>query len=115
MNQKQKGSRRELELAHLIQDKGFKDAHRTQQYCGDTSDNAADVVGLPYIHIECKGTQVTNLNKFIKQAQRDAAKKKTDELPTVFYKRDREPWLVVMNVDDWFKLYETYLKSKENL
>lgn len=112
MNQKKKGSRRELELAHIFQDKGFKDAHRTQQFCGDTSDNAADVVGLPFIHVECKGTQVTNINAFIKQAKRDAAKKKTKELPTVFYKRNNEPWLVVMDIEDWFKLYNEFLKNR---
>lgn len=115
MNQKKKGSRRELELAHIFQDKGFKEAHRTQQFCGDTSDNAADVVGLPYIHVECKGTQVTNINSFIKQAKRDSAKKKMEELPTVFYKRNNEPWLVVMDLNDWFKLYDEFLKNKNQL
>jgi Holliday junction resolvase len=109
VNSKQKGSRRERELASILRDKGYTDARRTQQYCGNTGD-ASDVVGLPHIHCEVKGTQVTTINKFIKQAKRDSKNK--DDIPTVFYKRNNEPWLVVMDIDDWFEFYTAWKKER---
>lgn len=113
INSKQKGSRRERELAKILVSKGFEDAHRTQQFCGNTGDDASDVVGLPYIHIECKGTNVTSFYDFMNQAKRDSAKKKTEQYPVVFYKRDNKPWLVIMNIDDWFIIYNEFLKNKK--
>lgn len=112
VNSKAKGSRRERELANILKDKGYDEARRTQQYSGVTGE-ASDVIGLPNIHIEVKGTQVTNINAFIKQAKRDSQNNEY-ELPAVFYKRNYEPWLVVMDLDDWFELYEAWQKIKQN-
>lgn len=114
MNQKQKGNRREREFANICKEQGFEEAHRTQQFCGNTSEDASDVVGLPFIHCEVKGTQVTNINQFMKQAKRDSKKKNREEYPVVFYKRNNQPWLAVMEVDDWFKFYKKFLEGKEN-
>ena len=99
-NSKQKGKRGELELSHKLQEYGF-DTRRGQQYCGANGD--ADVVGLDKIHIECKRVENLNLYKAIEQAQHDA---KENELPTVFHRKDRQPWLVTMTLDDWIKLYK---------
>ena len=72
-----------------------------------------DVIGLPFIHTEVKRTNVTNINDFISQAKRDNdLKKDTPNVPVVFYKRDRKPWLAVMDLDDWFEFYEEWLKTK---
>ncbi len=46
------------------------DCRRGQQYCGCSG--AADVVGLPGIHIECKRVERLNLHDAMDQAVRDA-------------------------------------------
>ena len=100
LNSRQKGKRGELELAHKLQEYGY-DTRRGQQYCGANGD--ADVVGLPNIHIECKRVQNLNLYNAIKQAQNDA---NSNELPTVFHRKDRQEWLVTMTLEDWMKIYK---------
>lgn len=100
LNSRQKGKRGELELSHKLQEYGY-DTRRGQQYCGANGD--ADVVGLPNIHIECKRVQNLNLYNAIKQAQNDA---NSNELPTVFHRKDRQEWLVTMTLEDWMKIYK---------
>ena len=50
-SQRDKGKRGEQELARVFRDYGFKDAHRTQQFCGRGGESA-DVIGLP--KIQCR-------------------------------------------------------------
>ena len=45
------------------------------------------------------------------QAVRDSAG--TDDLPAVFHRRSKMPWLVVMRLEDWVELYRAYLAKKE--
>ena len=115
MNSKQKGNRREREFAEICREQGFIEARRTQQFCGNSGTDSSDVVGLPYIHCEVKGTQATSFNQFLKQAKRDSKKKGKDELPVVFYKRNNQPWMAVMDLEDWFKVYKSYLERKKNV
>ena len=49
-NGKRKGKEGELELAHKLEEYGYK-TKRSVQYNG--KDGQADVIGLPHIHIEC--------------------------------------------------------------
>lgn len=113
MNSKQKGNRREREFAQICRNHGFEDARRTQQFCGNTTEDASDVVGLPYIHCEVKGTQATSFNQFLKQAKRDSEKKNRDEIPVVFYKRNNQPWMAVLDLEDWFEMYKAYREKKD--
>lgn len=101
MNSKRKGKRGELELARKLREYGY-DCRRGQQYSGIGGD---DVVGLPYIHIECKRQERLNVYEAIRQAQRDA---REDEKPAVFWRRNREGWLVVMKLEDWIELYREW-------
>jgi Holliday junction resolvase len=101
INSKKKGKRGELELARKLREFGY-DCRRGQQYSGIAGD---DVVGLPYIHIECKRQERLNVYEAIRQAQRDA---KEDEKPAVFWRRNREEWLVVMRLEDWIELYREW-------
>lgn len=101
INSKRKGKVGELELAKVLREYGY-DCRRTNQYCGNTGE-ASDVVGLPYIHIECKRVERLNLDDAVKQAERDA---KDDELPTVFHRKNHHKWLVTMTLDDWMKMYK---------
>lgn len=101
INSKRKGKVGELELSKVLREYGY-DCRRTNQYCGNTGE-ASDVVGLPYIHIECKRVERLNLDDAIKQAERDA---KSDELPAVFHRKNHHKWLVTMTLDDWIALYK---------
>lgn len=102
INSKAKGARRERELASKFREYGFN-ARRGQQYCGANGD--ADVVGLPGIHIECKGVERLNVYDAISQAKADA---REGEIPTVMWKRNNCEWLVFVPFDDFMKLYRAY-------
>ena len=108
LNSKQKGKRGELELVHKLQHYGFN-TRRSVQYNGKTEDGQADLVGLPNIHIECKRVEKLNLYDAIAQAKRDA---KTEELPTVFHRKNDSEWLVTMRLDDWIELYKKYEEAE---
>ena len=101
MNSKIKGKGGELELASLLRGYGYQGCRRGQQYCGTNGD--ADVIGLPGIHIECKRVEKLNIEKAMEQARQDARK---EELPSVFHRKNRNPWLVTMTMEDWMKLYK---------
>lgn len=101
-NGKQKGKRGELECANKLKEYGFN-CRRTAQYNGKELDSKADVVGLSGIHIEVKRVERLNIDTAMEQAIRDC---KSEEMPTVFHRRNGKPWLVTMNLDDWVKLYK---------
>lgn len=99
-----KGKVGERELAAALRAEGFESARRGQQYSG--SETSADVVGLPGIHIECKRVERLNIYEAMEQAQRDAGE--SGELPAVFHRRNRKPWLVTMPLSDWMILYRKW-------
>lgn len=103
MSSKQKGKRGELELAHELKKYGYTDVRRSVQYNGRTNDSAADLVGLPGIHIECKRVEKLNINSAMDQAVRDHA---DGEMPAVFHRRNRGEWMVTMRLEDWMQLYK---------
>ena len=102
VNSKKKGSRVELQLANLLKEHGY-DTRRTAQYNGKELDSKADVVGLEGIHVECKAVERLNIHDAIEQAIRD---NKSDDLPAVFHKKNRKPWLVTMTLEDWLTIYK---------
>lgn len=103
VNSKQKGARFERTLAKMFREQGYE-ARRTQQYCGATED-ASDVVGLPYIHVEAKHYKNRAFDyEWMEQAKCDAK----NNIPAVFHKTDNHEVLVTMTLDDWFKLYREF-------
>lgn len=106
-NSRQKGKRGELALARRLREYGYN-ARRGQQYSGANGD--ADVVGLPFVHIECKWVEKLNIFDAVAQAERD---KKDGEIPVVFHKKNNHDWLVTMKIDDWIKIYKEF-EIKEN-
>ena len=108
INSRVKGKNGELELAHKLNDYGYR-CRRTNQYCGNTGD-ASDVVGLDYIHIEVKRVQALNLDEAMEQAKRDS---KEEQMPAVFHRKNNKKWKVTMELEDWIKLYNEYYSSKE--
>lgn len=100
MNSRQKGAAGERELAKVLRGYGYE-CRRGQQYCGSNGD--ADVVGLPGIHIECKRVEKLNIQNALCQAQNDA---KPGEMAAVFHRKNREPWKVTVDLEDFMRLYE---------
>ncbi len=111
-SQREKGKRGERELAGHLRDYGY-DCRRGQQYCG--RNGAADVVGLPGIHIECKRVERLNLHDAMDQAVRDteALSEECRPLPAVFHRQDHEEWLVTMRLEEWIHLYREWESGRE--
>ena len=105
VNSKAKGARFERELAGIFREKyGYK-ARRTAQYCGNTGE-AADVVGLPGLHIEAKHQEKMYLYDWVDQSKRDA--EGTGKLPAVFHKKNYAEILVTMPLDSFMTIYREY-------
>lgn len=101
INSRQKGAKGERELARILKDYGY-DCRRGQQYNGLEGE---DVVGLDYIHIECKRVERLNLEEAVEQAKRDT---KEGQYPAVFHRKNNRKWLVTMELKDWINLYNEY-------
>ena len=100
MNSRGKGAAGERGLGKVLRGRGYT-ARRGQQYSGANGD--ADVVGLPGVHIECKRVERLNVYEAMAQARRDA---RPGEIPVVMHRKNRQPWLVTMDINDWLVMYE---------
>lgn len=114
INSKQKGARFERELARRLKEYGYDNVRRTVQYCGKTGE-AADLVGLPGVHIEAKAVERLNIYDAIAQAKQDAH---GIDLPAVFHKKNYHEILVTMELDDFMQIYrhfevDLYFKGRE--
>lgn len=96
-----KGRGGEIELAHALQSYGYDVRPGEPLNYG----KEPDLSGLPNIHIECKRAETLRLSEWMAQATKDA-QRFHDGAPTLFYRRSREPWRVVMNFSDWIQLYK---------
>lgn len=99
-NSRSKGKRGELEIARILKERGYE-ARRGQQYCGANGD--ADVTGVPGLHLEIKRTEACQPYKYIEQAKNDA---KDGEVPIVLHRQSRKKWIVIMDMEDFFDMYE---------
>ena len=95
-----KGRAGELELCRVLQSCGCPATPGQAVSYGA----APDVVGLPGIHIEVKRVERLNVPEAMAQAVRDS-ERFHDGAPTLFHRRNRQPWLVTMRLEDWMKLY----------
>ena len=100
-----KGKRGEREVAKIFRDAGYP-ARRSVQYNGRPG-TAADVVGVPGMHIEVKFVEKERIREWYRQAERDARASIKQEIPIVVHRKIREPWLVTMSLDDFIRLLET--------
>lgn len=106
INSKQKGARFERLLASKFREYGY-DARRTAQYCGNTGE-AADVIGLPHIHVEAKHVERLNIYEAMDQAKRDADAGGKGEIPAVFHKKNNCNILVTVEFDDFMRIYREF-------
>ena len=95
-----KGKRGEREVALILREHGFE-ARRGQQYCG--ANGAADVVGVPGLHIEVKRTEKFRMYEALDQAINDA---REDELPVVFTRKNNCDWVACLRLDDFMELFK---------
>lgn len=63
-----------------------------------------DISGLDGVHVECKRCEQLRLSEWMAQAERDSQRFQ-DGAPTIFFRRSREPWYVVMGLEDWLIIY----------
>ncbi len=102
----EKGKRFERLLASKFREYGY-DARRTAQYCGNTGD-AADVIGLPFIHCEAKHVERLNIYDAMNQAKRDAEASGKGALPVVFHKKNNQNILCTMELEDFMQIYREF-------
>ena len=95
-----KGRAAEIELARILQGYGYDVQPGRAASYGTTP----DITGLPGIHAEVKRCEQLRPYDWMAQAERDAARF-GDGLPAVFFRRSRSPWLAVMKLEDWIRLY----------
>lgn len=97
MNSKAKGSAGERELCMWLTAHGYPARRNEQRYIGGKGN--ADVVaeGLERFHFEVKRAERLNVPAAMQQAERDA----DGRIPAVVRRRNREPWLITMRLDDW--------------
>lgn len=107
INSREKGKKGERELSKALRYHGY-DTRRGQQYCGSNGD--ADVVGLPFLHIECKRVEKLNLKVAMEQSINDA---REGEKPCVMHRKNREPWMVTMLLDDFMEIYREWEAGME--
>lgn len=100
INSRRKGAEGERSLAKKLKEYGY-DCRRTVQYCGKSGE-AADIIGLPGIHIECKRVERLNLEDAMAQSKRDA---REGEIPTVMHRKNNCEWLVTMRLEDFMRMY----------
>ena len=100
-----KGKVGEREWARFCTERGYE-CHRTAQCRGNTG-QAADVEGLPGIHIEVKRTESLRLYDALAQSEHDAVIA-GDGIPIVAYRKNDHPWTVIMLAEDWFELFRAW-------
>lgn len=100
INSRAKGAAGEREFAQVLKAAGWE-ARRGQQFAGG-GDSPDVVTDVPGVHFEVKRVDGGFAPyKWMKQAARDAAGKKT---PVVAHRKNREDWLVILRVEDFLDL-----------
>ena len=96
-----KGADGERELAGVLRGYGYEIERGGSLSFGEVP----DLVGLPGVHIEVKRVERLNVPEAMRQAERDAAHFR-DGMPALFHRRNRQPWLVTLRLEDFMQLYQ---------
>ena len=105
-----KGADGERELADKLRQYGYEVERGGSMTFGDVP----DLTGLPGVHIECKRVERLNVPEAMQQAVRDA-ERFHDGMPALFHRRNRQPWLVTIRLEDFMRLYgrESFGRDQE--
>ena len=101
-----RGARFEREVVSLCNDYGYP-AFRTAQHKGKTG-KAADVEGVPGLHIEAKRRRSIGAYEWVHQAVEEASAEGKGNIPVVFCRADGERMLAVMLADDFMQFYREW-------
>jgi Holliday junction resolvase len=101
INSRAKGVKGEHEVRDIFRERGFV-AKRGQQHEGG-SDSPDVMHPIPWLHVEVKRTESLQLYKAMEQA---AADMNEGQVPTVWHRRNKKDWVVIMNADDFMDLVE---------
>lgn len=105
-----KGANFERELAKIFNARFQNlDAKRGLGQTRGGGEEIADVE-IKFVHIEAKRHKRCNIKAAMRQAIEDCQTK--EKIPIAITKDDREPILVTMHLEDWFDIFESYLKDK---
>lgn len=105
-----RGAAFEREVVHLFRDWGHE-AIRTAQHMGKTGQ--APDVKVKGLHIEAKRRRQIASYEWYKQAKADSLAEGKGNLPTVIFRADNEPPMVMMHFEDWIQLYNEWIAGKE--
>ena len=103
-----KGRRAELELCDYLKQRGYNAVPGEAQSYGKTP----DIYGLDRLHVECKRHERLALDAWMAQSETDAARF-GDGCPVVIYRKNRQPWHIVMKLEDFLQFYNIPQKSAE--
>jgi Holliday junction resolvase len=92
-----KGAQGERDWAKVVRAHGFV-CERTGRNGRTSEDNTHDVPG---VHFEVKRDEHLSVDAMVRQAERDAP---AGRVPVVAYRRNFQPWRVVVDADDWLRL-----------
>ena len=102
INSRQKGAAGERELSHEIKRvlgwAGIEtESNRTAQHCGDSGDSDVLIHQLPQVFAEVKRVERLNVQEAMDKAARQA--EVAGKIPVLFHRRNRQPWLVTLKLD----------------
>ena len=102
-----KGAEGERELAAILARYGYEVKRGGSLSFGE----APDLAGLPGVHIEVKRVERLNITEAMLQAVRDAERFR-DGVPALFHRRNRQPWLVTLRLEDFMSIYQNKNNEK---
>lgn len=101
MNSKRKGNQAERELLRILTACGVEAHRNDQRYVGgEGNPDISARIGSVSVHIECKRVERLSLAEALRQAHRDAR----NALPVVVHRRNRQPWLVTLELEDLLQI-----------
>lgn len=95
-----KGLAGEREVVQAAHEAGFTEARRSGD-AGQWDHEHEDVIGLPTIRMSVKRQERLRLDDWSRAVEAQADE---GEIPTVAYRRSREPWRVSMPLSDFLRL-----------
>jgi len=112
---KNKGANGEREFASLLVSYGFEARRQGRQFFNmDGSREHQDVEhNVPGIHFEVKRCERVEIEKWIKQAEDEVVNQGEERMPVVAWRRNRKPWRVAMDADDFLFILTDYLRLLE--
>jgi hypothetical protein len=94
-----KGLRGEREVADVFEAAGHQ--LRGYEAGGDWLCVNPRRAAAPLLHLECKREERLRPSEWVKQAESEAA---AGTVPVVVYRQSREPWRVILRLDDLLRL-----------